>query len=104
MFHELWYKGAAEDVWHVGLPIAQDLAVLLEKKQVWDSVRRALTPGTNKAFIKWVEKSRKDNQYDTLPENPFLVPDISHDRDLQQVALQRLKQQLEEQLQQAVVG
>lgn len=96
---ELWSNKSQEQVETVGIPIAQEIATLLDGSAglAWDSVRTALgNGGENPKWNKWAAKIKLKKPESI--ENLFADPAILLDKDLQNEAVNTLHTLIREKL------
>lgn len=93
---ELWRWDSNKYVWEVGIPVAQEIATLLDGNAglAWDSVRSALGVGSNPRWNKWVENQKIKGTLNKGPDNPFQDPELLKDLDFQKTAVERFTQDL----------
>lgn len=94
---KIWTQHSEALVKSVGIPVAQEIAVLLNGSEgiAWDSVRSALGTGENPRWKKWAEKAVKDSKLVTkFPENPFAEPELMRDLEFQKEAIEQLRESL----------
>jgi hypothetical protein len=98
--NELWGPDSNRLVMEIGLPVAQEIATLLDGTApiAWDSVRTALGSGVNPRWIKWVENQRKNKENEKMPENPFADPELLKDPEYQRQAIEQLTQAIRDEL------
>lgn len=100
---ELWYDKAEEDVWKYGLPISQDLCMLLDSKNKggWDTLRKGLKQGTNLGFMAWAAKKTGLKSLEK-PQNIYVDPLLLTSPELQREALADIQGKLRTLLDNAV--
>lgn len=101
---ELWFPEAEALVFNTGLPVAQDMALLLEDARSvrWDVTRNILRPGNNMGLAKWAAKTtaKKDRGFDEVPDNIFNHPNIGTDPIIREQAIEEIRKMVREQLDQ----
>ncbi len=96
LLSKIWYPEAERDVYQYGLPVAQDLAVLLQedKPQLsWTSTEECFKFGTNLGFSKWVQ-NLANIKLEERPDNPLNDPQLANDPQLQAQATQQVRELL----------
>lgn len=89
---ELWTKASQQHVWDFGVPVAQEIATLLDSTNwaVWDDVRKVIGTGSNPKWSRWLEKQKDNKEFSKAPANPFAEPELLKDPELQKEALSQL--------------
>lgn len=102
---EMWQFGANKCVWDVGIPVAQEIATLLDSGQglQWDTVRSVLGTGDNPRWNKWAKKQTENQELNKPPENPFADPELLKDHAIQKEAVDSLTAHLRQALDNFVV-
>jgi hypothetical protein len=102
---KLWKPGSAATVWERGIPVAQEIATLLDNRvgANWNAIRTTIGAGTNSRWLKWVEKMKKDPNINKVPDNPFHDPNAFLDKTVQKEAIQQLADAIRAKLEEVVI-
>lgn len=99
---DLWDYDSENKVWGVGLPIAQEMAVLLDDSRTakWDATRELLKPASNNGLTRWAAKvkAKKEKDFEEVPDNIFTHPELLTSHVIQTQALDQLREMVKHEL------